>query len=82
MKEKGFVHMPQNKKLFKIDFNNSPQSIYSQSSIKVISNLKLERSRTKKVSSNKIDLRMFVEGSFYVSCTLNTHLDVIGQHLV
>ena len=50
MKEKGFVHMPQNKKLFKIDFDNSPQSVYSQSSIKVISNLKLERSRTKKVS--------------------------------
>ena len=38
-----------NKKLFKLDFDCSPQSIYSQSNTKVISNLKLERSRAEKV---------------------------------
>ena len=49
MKEKGCIHIPQNKKLFKLDFDHSPLSIYLQSSIKVINNLKLERSRTEKV---------------------------------
>ena len=38
-----------NKKLFKLDFDRFPQSIYSQSNIKVISNLKFKRPRIEKV---------------------------------
>ena len=49
-KRKCFKLNTSNKKLFKLDFDHSPQPIYSQSNIKVISNLKLERSRPKKVS--------------------------------
>jgi len=50
MKRKGLELNASNKKLFKLDFNCSPQSICSQSNTKVISNLKLERSRLGKAS--------------------------------
>ena len=49
MKEKRLEHIPQNKKLFKLDFDRSPQSIYSQLNTKVIINLKLERSKPENV---------------------------------
>ena len=49
------------KKLFKLDFDRSPQSIYSQSNTKVINNLKTRRSRLENASIKKIDLRMFCE---------------------
>ena len=50
MKRKILELNTSNKKFFKLDFERSLQLIYSQSSINVISNLKLERSRPKKVS--------------------------------
>ena len=50
MKRKSLELNTSNKKLFKLDFDRSPQSIYSQSNTKVISNLKLERSRPENVS--------------------------------
>ena len=49
MKRKSLELNTLNKKLFKLDFDHSPQSIYSQSNIKVISNLKLKRLRLEKV---------------------------------
>ena len=49
MKRKGLELNTSNKELFKLDFDHSPQSIYSQSNTKIIRNLKLERSRPKKV---------------------------------
>ena len=49
MKRKILELDTSNKKLFKLDFDRSPQSIYSQSNTQVISNLKLERSRPEKV---------------------------------
>ena len=49
MKRKILELDTSNKKLFKLDFDRSPQSIYSQSNTQVISNLKLERSRLEKV---------------------------------
>ena len=45
MKKKSLELNTSNKKLFKLDFDRSPQSIYSQSNIIVISNLKLKKSR-------------------------------------
>ena len=48
MKRKGLELNASNKKLFKLDFDSSPWSIYSQSNTKVISNLKLERLRPRK----------------------------------
>ena len=49
MERKGLELNTSNKKLFKLDFDRSPQSIYSQSNTKVISDLKLERSSPGKV---------------------------------
>ena len=49
MKKKILELNTSNKKFFKLDFDRYPQSIYSQSYIKVISNLKLKRSRPEKV---------------------------------
>ena len=49
MKRKSLELNTSNKKLFKLDFERSPQTIYSQSNPKVISNLKLKRSRSEKV---------------------------------
>jgi len=51
MKKKSLELNISNKKLFELDFDCSLQSIYSQSNIKVISNLKLERSRLKNVQN-------------------------------
>ena len=48
MKRKSLEFNTSNKKLFKLDFDRFPQSVYSQSNVKVISNLKLERSRLEK----------------------------------
>ena len=48
MKKKSLELNTSDKNLFKLDFNRSPQSIYSQSNIMVISNLKLEKSRLEK----------------------------------
>ena len=61
MKRKSLELDTLNKKLFMLDFDRSPWSIYSQSNIKVISNLKLERLSQNRSQSNKIDLRMFCE---------------------
>ena len=49
MKEKSLELNISNKKLFKLDFDHSSQPIYSQLNKKVISDLKLKRSRPKKV---------------------------------
>ena len=49
------------KTLFKLDFDRSPQSIYSQPNTKVINNLKTRRSRLENASIKKIDLKMFCE---------------------
>ena len=48
MRRKNLGLNTSNKKLFKFDFDHSPRS-YSQSNINVISNLKLKKSRPKKV---------------------------------
>ena len=45
MKKKSLELNTSNKKFLNLDFDCSPQSIYSQSNIKVISNLKLEGSK-------------------------------------
>ena len=52
MKRKILELNTSNKKLFNLDFDHSRQSIYSQSSINLIS---------KGPNQNKIDLRMFCE---------------------
>ena len=50
------------KKLFKLDFDHSLQLIYSQSNIKVIINLKLERSRLENVPiKRKLTLGCYVK---------------------
>ena len=49
VKKKSLELNTSNKKLFELDFDRFPQSIYSQSNIKVNNNLKLERSRPEKV---------------------------------
>ena len=49
MKRKSLELNTSNKKLFKLNFDRSPQLIYLQSNVEVISNLKLERSRPEKV---------------------------------
>jgi len=48
MKRKILELDSSNKKLFMLDFDHSPRSIYSQSNTKVIGNLKLERSSQKR----------------------------------
>ena len=54
MKKKNLKLNTSNKKLFKLEFDYSPQSIYSQSNIKVISNLNLERSTEKCLNQIKL----------------------------
>jgi len=54
MESKGLEFSTSNKKLFKLDFDRSPQSIFSQSNTKVISNLKTRRSRPEKGPNQKI----------------------------
>ena len=49
MKRKRLELNTSNKKLFKLDFDYFPQSIYSKLNTKVISNLKTQISRPKKV---------------------------------
>ena len=53
MRRKRLELNTSNKKLFKLDFDRSPYSIYSQSNTKVISNLKLKRSRPELSQSNE-----------------------------
>ena len=53
MVRKGLELNTSNKKLFMFDFDRSPQSIYSQSNTKVISNLKTRRSSLEKVPIRK-----------------------------
>ena len=60
-----------NKKLFKLDFDRSPQPIYSPSNIKVISNLKLKSSRLEKVSIKwKLTWGCFVKNFLFDSLFL------------
>ena len=54
MKKKSVKLNTLNKKLFKLEFDCSPQSIYSQLNIKVISNLNLERSTEKCLNQIKL----------------------------
>ena len=62
MKRKSLELNISKKKLFKLDFDRSPQLIYSQSNIKVIINLKLERSRLDNVPiKRKLTLGCFVK---------------------
>ena len=61
MERKGLELNTSNKKLFKLDFDRSPQSIYPQSNTKVISNLRTRRSSAKKAQLENIDLRIFSE---------------------
>ena len=62
MKRKNLELNISKKKLFKLDFDRSPQLIYSQSNIKVIINLKLERSRLENVPiKRKLTLGCFVK---------------------
>ena len=62
MKMKSLELNTLNKKLFKLDFDRSPQLIYSQSNIKVIINLKLERSRLENVPiKRKLTLGCYVK---------------------
>ena len=62
MKRKSLELNISKKKLFKLDFDRSPQLIYSQSNIKVIINLKLERSRLENVPiKRKLTLGCFVK---------------------
>ena len=67
MKRKSLEFNTSNKKLFKLDFDRFPQSVYSQSNVKVISNLKLERSRPEKVPIKiKLTWRCFVKNSLLI----------------
>ena len=66
MKRKSLELNISKKKLFKLDFDHSLQLIYSQSNIKVIINLKLERSRLENVNQKKINFRMFCEKTLYL----------------
>ena len=62
MKRKSLELNISKKKLFKLDFDHSLQLIYSQSNIKVIINLKLERSRLENVPiKRKLTLGCFVK---------------------
>ena len=62
MKRKSLELNISKKKLFKLDFDRSSQLIYSQSNIKVIINLKLERSRLENVPiKRKLTLGCFVK---------------------
>ena len=62
MKRKSLELNISKKKLFKLDFDRSPQLIYSQSNIKVIINLKLERSRLENVPiKRKLTLGCYVK---------------------
>ena len=62
MKRKNLELNISKKKLFKLDFDRSPQLIYSQSNIKVIINLKLERSRLENVPiKRKLTLGCYVK---------------------
>ena len=62
MKRKSLELNFSKKKLFKLDFDHSLQLIYSQSNIKVIINLKLERSRLENVPiKRKLTLGCYVK---------------------
>ena len=62
MKRKSLELNISKKKLFKLDFDHSLQLIYSQSNIKVIINLKLERSRLENVPiKRKLTLGCYVK---------------------